>query len=49
MFMFVGHVCWCAMSQATLRLHGQMMEVGFTPDAITYTLLIKASLDVPHA
>ena len=29
--------------QATLRLHDQMVDVGFQPDAITSTLLIKVA------
>ena len=32
-----------ARTQATLRLYDQMMDVGFQPDAITYTLLIKVA------
>ena len=30
-------------TQATLRLYDQMLDVGFQPDAITYTLLIKVA------
>ncbi len=40
----------CRRSQATLRLYDQMIDVGFQPDAITSTLLIKvasaASIDI---